>query len=671
MSGTMSGRRLVLPATMGVCLFCAATAAPALAEEAEVESVVVTGKAPTKNAVSSAPEALPAATTVVTEEELARRPVTRYTDLLRPVAGVQISNFQPGGLAVGISMRGYSNGNHGRDVARIVDGMPLGTTGNIGAADLNWILPEAISRIEVVRGPFSAEYGEDALGGVVNIVTKDADPTPVAGIQAGTYGSFRGYGSYSRGQAPSGGFTPYLAAETYSTDGWWDNSEYRRQNFMAKGSKDYSEGRLSMRLQGATSEWGSPNYFPVAAYKNGAVAKDAAVSERDGGSSDVAMAVVNWRPHDPDNGLSVSGYAYHNEFTRYMTTYATQLQSATQDKRTTVGGTIKRSWTGDVYGLPAQLLVGSDLRGDTGATSSGRTVNRALQSFTYNLDYDRYLMAGFVQTQIKPVSWLKLTGGARYDRAYYSIDNHMAGGLSSNQDGEVWSPKGGVTVTPVEGLDLFANYGEGFRLPNITTELRTNPSVAPQKVKSKEVGFETHLPASSTLRVSLWHTRQDNELQTINNVTRNIGDSRRKGFDIEGRTFLMKEEDRTLDIYASYTRTIAELVDRAPALYVTDVPRTIATLGVEGERRLGNGDSFGGALNVQANGQKWATETGTMHTKPYALAQGRVYWGFNDTLTLFTEASWLLGDRYSELGSTTILAQPRFNGLVGVTYRFN
>lgn len=661
------GRRFWLLTGCAAAVLSAATAA---ARADEVEQVVVTATQPSKSDVGSTPEALPASTTVVTADEIARRPVSHYTDLFKPVAGMSISKFQPGGLAVGISLRGYSGGNHGRDIARVVDGMPLAALGNIGASDMNWIMPETIERIEVIRGPFSAEYGEDALGGAVNIVTKDQDRGPSLGYQAGSYATQRGFASFAAAPSAQTGITPLVAAEVYNTEGYQDNSDYRRYNMMAKVSKSLEDGTLSGRVQASQGEWGAPNYFPIAAYRNGTVGERDAVSATDGGESGVQMAVVNWRPHDADNGWSVSSYAFHNEFTRYSTSYATKQQTATHDKRTTLGGTVKHTWTGDMGGMPAQWLVGTDLRADSGATSTANVVNHAQGRFTANVDYQRQLLAGFAQGQVKPLSWLKLTLGGRYDRAFFDIDNVLVPAAGTRQDVEVFSPKAGITVTPVAGMDLFANYGEGFRMPNIASEMRTNPVVGAQKVQSEEVGVQFQLPLNSTLRGAVWHTWQENELRSVNSVVQNLGDSQRDGFDLEGRTFLVKDADSLLSLYASYSRIRAKLVDRYPETKVTDVPNYVAALGIEAEEKLDNGDTVGGSLNVQFYGRKWSATNGSDQTHSYQVADGKLTYGIGSNISTFAQGTWVLGDRYSELASTTITVVPEFTGLIGVTYRF-
>nr|WP_082700428.1 TonB-dependent receptor [Magnetospirillum sp. XM-1]CUW38862.1 Putative TonB-dependent receptor plug\ len=669
MAMTGLGRRAMALAVTGML----APGLGARAAEEVLDTVIVSDKAgrSAKSELSSSPESLPASVTVVTAEEIGRRPAGHYTDLFRPVAGMTIGRFQPGGLAVGMAMRGYSNGNHGRELARVVDGMPLSTVGNIGAADLNWIMPEMIGRVEVIRGPFSAEYGEDALGGAVNMISKRAEATPMLALSGGSFATKRGMASYSREtESLPGGLVPYVAAEAFHTEGWQDNSAYLRQNGFAKLSKDLEGGTLSARLQVSDGDWGAPNYFPIAAYRNGTVSERAAVSPTDGGISGMRMAVVNWAPADADNGWTVNAYAYNNEFIRYATTYASGQQVRTADRRNVGGGTLKRSWSGEVAGMPGLLLVGGDLRHDDASTAKSNTQSRQFRSWVYDVDYDRTLLAGFTQGQIRPLNWVKLTLGGRYDQAWFDVENRLSPTASGTQETGAFSPKAGITVTPLPGLDLFFNHGRGFRMPNVPDELRTNLAMKAQKVTSQEAGFQVELPMDTTLRGTVWHTTQDSEIRSVGGIYQNLGASQRDGIDLEARTHLVRDKQDLLALYASATRVVAKLVNRAPSTKVTDVPDYIVTFGADGRHAFDDGDHLSGSFNVQINGRKYGADDASIRTKPYEVVQSRLEYGFASGLATFVSGAWVLGDRYAELASTTITVQPEFTGMTGIVYRF-
>lgn len=111
----------------------------------------------------------PASISVITSEEIKRKPVQNLRDVLREVPGVQLTN--EGDNRKGVSLRGLDSSY----TLILIDGKRVSSRNAVfrhNDFDLNWIPVDAIERIEVVRGPMSSLYGSDALGGVVNIITR-------------------------------------------------------------------------------------------------------------------------------------------------------------------------------------------------------------------------------------------------------------------------------------------------------------------------------------------------------------------------------------------------------------------------------------------------------------------------------------------------------------------
>lgn len=157
------GQRLLVSSA-----FMGSVAAQSVCAEApeEIPQVVVTA-----SFIEQKLEDAPASITVITREALNNRPVQDLADALQGAAGVHVGGV---GLARrGISIRGMSN----EYTLTMIDGRRISqSAGVIGhsEADVGWIPTEGIERIEVVRGPMSSLYGSDALGGVINIITRPA-----------------------------------------------------------------------------------------------------------------------------------------------------------------------------------------------------------------------------------------------------------------------------------------------------------------------------------------------------------------------------------------------------------------------------------------------------------------------------------------------------------------
>lgn len=131
------------------------------------DSVVVTANR-TQQPVSS----VLAPADVVTREEIDRWQAKSLTDVIRRMPGVDIA--QSGGMGQTTSV--YVRGTEARHTLVLVDGIPLAKPGITGIADFSQIPLALVQRIEFIRGPRSAVYGADAIGGVINIITQSDKP---------------------------------------------------------------------------------------------------------------------------------------------------------------------------------------------------------------------------------------------------------------------------------------------------------------------------------------------------------------------------------------------------------------------------------------------------------------------------------------------------------------
>jgi len=139
-----------------------------------IEPVVVTAtrtEIPADRAIASVD--------IITGEELRRQPAADLGDLLRLRAGVEVARLGGPGQQTSLFLRGTES-NH---VLVLVDGVRI-NPGTIGSAAIQNIAPELIERVEIVKGPRSTLYGSDAIGGVINVITRRRTETG-GSIQAG------------------------------------------------------------------------------------------------------------------------------------------------------------------------------------------------------------------------------------------------------------------------------------------------------------------------------------------------------------------------------------------------------------------------------------------------------------------------------------------------------
>ena len=130
----------------------------------------------------------PAATTVFNRDDIERLQIRSVAELLERVPGVSITRTGGAGSQTGLFLRGTSS----TQTLVLVDGQRIAATSS-GTSSLEFLSPDQIERIEVVRGPRSALYGSDAIGGVVQIFTRQGSGqglAPAVRFGAGSNGTF-------------------------------------------------------------------------------------------------------------------------------------------------------------------------------------------------------------------------------------------------------------------------------------------------------------------------------------------------------------------------------------------------------------------------------------------------------------------------------------------------
>ncbi len=441
----------------------------------EIPEVVVQGKPLSRTDVTADPVGLPAATTILDTGAIQRTPIVNsYVDLFRPLPGFNVNNFGQGGIGNGIAIRGFTDLEHGRDVAYFIDDVPMNEVSSIHTpnyADLNILIPETVERLEVIRGPVSALYGDSNLGGSVNIVTKRFDSTGEVKGYGGYFNTGRGMMTYSQPRAKEGTIVPYLAAEGYTSDGYRDNQGYQRYNFFGKVTAPTKFGDFTIRTQFYGGDWGAPGYISRDLVQSGALSPKTAVNTSDGGNKELQNVVVNYLLGDLDQAVTVTGFVNHDVFVRFADFGGGQREQ--NEDRTTAGFTIRKTWTSRLLDLfPAQVMVGTNFRNDSVGVTQMPTVSRiASGPDVVNLNYIEQGLGEYIQVQFQPVSWVKLTGGTRYDHFWYDVNNQLATSSVPTTDTGVWSPKAGIALTPVSWLEIFSNYSEGFRSPSVVNDV--------------------------------------------------------------------------------------------------------------------------------------------------------------------------------------------------------
>lgn len=599
---------------------CALLAAPAVAQG----PVAAADAAPTLQAVTVTADAghvdlqgrrgevtvdstgLPSAVTVITPDELGTLNIGRdISNIFRRVPGVVANNIDQGDTGNGFRMRGFATqGTHGADTAVYVDGVPQNMPSSQagaghGPAFLEWLTPDMIGRVAVIKGPISALYGDQNRAGAVDIRTASGGDVPSSvGIALDRYGGKRTSLVLSNSlsltpDAPA--IQSLLIADLYRTHSYRRDGRTDRENFFWKLSTQVGDGIYSVRVNHYRSDSVAAGYLLLGDLESGKASPRSTQYGLPGfGSGERTALVFHRAPARGEEGWYAT--VYGETFQRERGIANSNVQHTVgSDDRDIFGGRFAHN---TVFGDSAALTVGAEVRRDRGdamrriwrnyVPTANYVNNQGLDLLTYGL---------FAQAQYKPVDSLKLLGGVRRDWFDYDIDNRKLPAASTAYRAGVTTPKVGAVWTVAPRLDLFANVAQGFRSPaaeQISGSGATGPlgapggmvyGVAPSKVKSYDVGFTATPLSGWSLSGAAYQT--DNEDEIVGQPDgsfRSVGNTTRKGYEIETRW----DPVRAVSLYASYGRIIeARANNPLPNTGARlSVPRHQLKAGVEYRRRL-------------------------------------------------------------------------------------
>ena len=231
-----------------------AFAADETASSAQLPPMVITRatnlKAPT-----------PASVAVIDREQIERSASSRLIDVLRSQAGLQIRDTMGDGNRAAISLRGFGE-NAPNNTLVLVDGRRLNQP-TVSSADLNSVPLANIERIEIIRGAGTVLYGDQAVGGVVNIITRTPSNSE-AYIEAsrGSHDleAYRGHLHQQLG----GGLSLYASGESLGNDNYRDHNNANYSNAFARLRYEHDSGHVLYEYQTVDDELLFPDGMSLA-----------------------------------------------------------------------------------------------------------------------------------------------------------------------------------------------------------------------------------------------------------------------------------------------------------------------------------------------------------------------------------------------------------------------
>lgn len=655
-------------------------------------TITVTARpAPVKTELGGDVRTLPANSSIIDPTAFEKSSPREPAEVLRALPGVDLAYYGQGGIPSGPSVRGYTDRNFGQDMAGFIDGIPLNVFGFVashGAMDLTPIFTGSVERVELVRGPLAARYGDFHRGGSVNFVTRDGVPRPALTLVGGSYGTLRGALSYGNQQPGRSKPSVYANVEGYKSDGYADNQDNRSFKTFNKLYAPVGSGDVTLALQGYWGRWHAPSYLDRALVQSGAVDEKAAVNPSDGGRQNNQLAYLRYRRGTSGTSpFAATLYVDHRDWSRWRSDFLlspTQTQVGQFDARWTYGLRAEQTLGQSLLGRPSSFLAGVSYQHDDAGTRQQQTLSRQLLRPTDDVDEQLDNLGLYAQEQWQAQDWLKLMGGLRYSRVSYDIhDNIRApGAYVSSYSADIVSPKAGFAVSLGKHLGLYANYATGMRSPTPRTEVRNSITsvgrVNIAKTESYEAGVTARFAAKLELLGVVWRADNSNEIRGIppgGVEFESLGRSRRYGTEAEANFYPVA---RTR-IYAgvSFLHVRLRTPTNPAANHLPDIPDYVHKLGFE-THAIRQG-SWPGTLSISAdvtfNGPKDLNTTGSIRAESYQRITASVAYTARDRYRLWIGGFAYPGSRIAEAAflfnqKVGVRANPKLSLEGGITTRF-
>lgn len=485
-------------------------------------------------------------TSLVNAEVIDRTQAVTAADLFRQVPSVRAS-MSGDDPATAINIRGLQQ--YGR-VAVTVDGARQDYWRVGHGSGSFFVEPELLKQVTVIRGPVSNAYGTGAIGGVVAFETKSAS-------------------DFLR-DSETWALSEKLRYET-NGNGWLSSTTgaYRFNddvdvigNFVWRSSDEYRDGNgdiVRWTGEDLVSGFGKVTFRPAEGHevKLGATVQrfNDIVSGSSGSPNTVSLFKADtlvqnytgsytYKPFDNDY-WDLSFNVYHSATRANQTGWMTTSAVRNYDVSTT-GFDLRNASRFDAVGMQHTLTYGVDYAHLTGKSDADHFGAGTQQAY-----------GAFLQWEGKYGTWLDLIAALRYDA--YRLD-----GMSKptptdpsqpvSLSGQRWSPRVTVGVTPIDGLQFYGTYAEGYRTPHLQDVFRQNGAhgsgyepnllLKPEVASTWEAGvnmrFDDVFTAGDMLRakVNVFHTMVDDYIDTVRvgSVTssQNVGRARLRGIEMEG-----------------------------------------------------------------------------------------------------------------------------------------
>lgn len=558
------------------------------------------------------------------------RPVNTSQDVLRIVPGLFIAQHAGGGKAEQIFLRGYDI-DHGTDISITVDGMPVNMVSHAhgqGYADLHFLIPELVEKVNFDKGPYFTGKGNQATAGYVEFNTKEFLKENRLKLEAGRYSTQRAVGMLKifNKESESSRRQFYIASEYFKSDGYFESPQnFHRFNLLGKYNAWFGkQSQLTITGSVFGSRWNASGQIPARAVRSGMITRFGSIDDSEGGNTGRSNFTVRFARQLKNNWKTIHQFyfsRYHfnlySNFTFYLNDSINGDGIQQREKRNIAGysGTASKTWW--LGNKNANSEFGAGFRADDiNDIELNHTVKRQYLFTVQKGDVKESNAFAWGQQNIELTNEFTVTGGLRLDIFRFSYRNLLQGETGfRHQQRSIVSPKLNFTYTASATVKIYFNNGIGFHSNDSRVILSREAKEILPKVYGSDLGIVLKPVKNFVLKTALWHLYSQQEFVYVGDegIVEPAGKTRRTGLDFSARYQLTSWLFADLDMNFTRARIIGASKGEN---YVPLAPSFTSIGGITAKMKTG----FSGSLRYRLMTDRPANETKSVMAQGYFIA---------------------------------------------------
>ncbi len=579
----------------------------------------------------------------ISDLDIHLRPISNSQEVLRMVPGLFIGQHAGGGKAEQIFLRGFDL-DHGTDINIIVDGLPVNMVSHAhgqGYADLHFVIPELIDKVNFNKGPYFADKGNFTTAGFVEFKTKDYLESNFLKVEGGQFNTFRAITGINLLKPKGVRRTQslYVAGEASYTKGYFESpQDFNRYNGTLKYHGSISgNSSLTTTITAFTSKWNASGQIPDRAVANGMVGFYGAIDNTEGGKTSRYNANVELLSNLNNGGvfrnqIFYSRYKFelYSNFTFYKEDPVNGDQIRQKEDRNIYGynGSYREEFS--LGNIKIETRTGVQVRYDDVndielTRTKNRTANTAeiMQGDVNELNIGAYWSQRFSLSKN-----LDITGALRADYFTNRYNDMLASQIRSSNS-TIVTPKLNFNFRVNDNVQFYLYNGRGFHSNDTRVAVRQAGKKVLPPAYGSDLGGIFRLGNKVVLQSALWYLWLDQEFVYVGDegVVEAGGKTRRFGFDFSARYEVIKNLFADADI--SFADPRATGVDKAES-YLPLAPRLSSIGGLTYRKEYG----FNGSLRYRYMADRPANEDNSVIAKGYFVT---------DAAINYTQKKWEAG----------------------------